>query len=111
MKAMMKTHRQIKEMAARASEEPWTTGGCVIYGANGAGVADLVAGICNHNGRTPDETEANAEFIAACRTNVPILVAALEEAQGKLDAVAALCRRAKYSIGVNELARIVEGEK
>jgi hypothetical protein len=61
-------------MTDKHTPGPWQSGGCVVYGPDGAGVADLVAGVCNHNGRSPDETEANARLIAAA----PELLKALE---------------------------------
>lgn len=68
---------------------PWTTGGCVIYGGDGESVADLVAGICNHNGLTPDQTEANAAFIVRAVNNHAKLLKALV---GLLAATKAGCR-------------------
>ena len=43
-------------MNDKHTPKPWKSGACVVYGPDGKGVADLVIGICNHNGRTPDET-------------------------------------------------------
>ncbi len=75
----------ILKQAEAASEAPWTAGGPTprspwfVTGTQSRDIAEIV-------GHPGQDEEADAEFIAAARANVPLLVAALQEAQGKLAA-------------------------
>lgn len=82
---------------------PWKSGGCVVYGADGEGVADLVAGICNHSRRSPDETEANTSLIVRAVNSHAQLLEALEGAlyrRSQSGTAIPICRRCSLTVEI-----------
>ena len=85
----------IKKRCAAATDGPWEHGtgpygwddGIIVaeQSPSFGGGGGVVITNSGHGGTSP--SDADAEFIAAARTNVPMLVAALEEAQGKLERI------------------------
>ena len=117
----------ILKQAEAATDGPWEHGsgpygwddGIIVAGQSPSFAEGVVITNSGHGGTSP--SDADAEFIAACRTNVPMLVAALEEAQGKLAAVdkelhtvsclnKKTCEHAVCGLA-RRLARILLGEK
>ncbi len=73
----------IKKLCEAASPGPWEPSGAKndVLGPK----LDIIACFCER-----EDYEADAEFIAQARTNVPLLVAALQEAQAEIKRLEAL---------------------
>jgi hypothetical protein len=84
----------IKKQAEAATPEPWHRSCGTVNTEDGGLIASLAYA-------RRGERKANAEFIAAARTNVPMLVTAPEEAQ-------ALLQRWRYAEGGAEQERLFE---
>lgn len=81
----------IEERARAATPGPWVSEGTLVLGSGGV---DWVCRTASGHGASPaavEEDEANATLIAAARSDVPALCAALREAWEARDAARALC--------------------
>lgn len=74
-----------------------------VYGDGSQGAADLIIGSWGHDANGITVEDANAEFIAHARTDVPALLALVRDQQARLDKVREWCDTNEYPTAVDDL--------